>query len=139
MAATPVPETKQVVSLDGNYVLTLYPAGKEGAQICVVVATPEFSVQNAQPFVRFSGRLQPKDAGNYLVDYELVSANDKVEDYAGTGTKTSASVLLRLGEPAQIIKNNAQFYNLRLDRYNNAAAKARTVGPDVRVAARAGG
>ena len=101
--------TQDTGHLDGNYVLTLSPAEKGNeADFAVIVATPEFSLHNGDPGFDFVGKLTPVENGVYLLTYYFE---------AGTAI-TKSSVLLRPGEPAQIVKNGKQFYNLKLDRYS---------------------
>ena len=102
-----------------------------GVLLAFVVATANFTVQNEKPFVRFSGTVQPGADGSYLVDYALVSTDEgKIGDLTGNNTTTGASVRLHPGEVVQIVHNNAQCYNLRLDRYN-AAAPVKVGNPTV--------
>ncbi len=66
----------------------------------------------------FSGALARLESGAFRLDYLLETHS--VSD--GT-IHTGSSVILRPGEPVQLIKNGEQFYNLRFDRYNAAPAK----------------
>lgn len=134
-AQTPAPtpparETKPDAPVpDGNYVLTLSsPADKHsGPEIAVILAlfapdrdrdTAEFQssfdVTNVgQPPLHFRGTLQPQKDGRYLLNYYL----ERVGNAASTG------LVLRPGEPVQIIKSGDLYFDLRLERYNTPAAR----------------
>ena len=114
---------------ESNYVLTLYtPADKRtGPEMAIILALSSFdSARNAaetqtmldlantaQPHLHFRGTLQPQKDGRYLLNYFLECAGDNA----------SAGLLLRLGEPVQMIKNGDLYFNLRLERYNTPAPR----------------
>ncbi len=108
-------------ALDGNYVLTLTLKEKETAvwELGVVVASRTFNNSAAQPNTNFTGRVLPQENGSFLVDYQLgrnvAVPNGNSIDYRSAATKSS--VLLRLGEPVQIIKDGNQAFTLKLERY----------------------
>ena len=54
--------------------------------------------------------------GGYRLDYLLETSASR-----GGTIHTGSSVILRPGDPVQLVKNGGQFYNLRLDRYPRAA------------------
>ena len=101
------------MATDDNYVLTLSAAGKEGEGLALIVTSSQtFNTSRAN--FTFNGTLNQTETGAFRLDYllETHSVND------GT-IHTGSSVILRPGEPVQLIKNGEQFYNLRLDRYNS--------------------
>ena len=99
--------------LDGNYVLTLSTADKKGPDFSVLVAAQSFSVYNAQPGVTFNAQLVPQENGTFLLYYDLTQTG---------GTVTKSTVILRPGEPVQLLKNGDSICNARLDHYNSAPA-----------------
>ena len=100
---------------DDNYVLTLSAVGKEGEGLALIVTSSQTFNTSRSNFT-FNGTLNQTETGAFRLDYLLETHS--VSD--GT-IHTGSSVLLRPGEPVQLIKNGEQFYNLRLDRYNAPA------------------
>lgn len=106
--------------LGGNYVLTLVLKDKETEvwALGMVTATRSFNSSTAQPSMSFNGRLVPQEDGAFLVDYQLgrsvAISNGGSTEYRNAATKSS--VLLRLGEPVQIIKDGNQVVTLKLER-----------------------
>lgn len=98
--------------LDGNYVLTLSRADGKGEDISMLVASELFSTFNSK--VTFNAKLIQQHDGSFLLFFTLTQGD----------IITKSTVVLRPGEPVQLVRNGEQFYNLRLDRYNAAPAKA---------------
>ena len=94
-----------------NFALSLSAADKDGGGVTVIVtASQTFNISRSG--LTFNGSLNKTDAGGYRLDYLLET------DASHGGTiHTGSSVILRPGEPVQLVKNGEQFYNLRLDRY----------------------
>ena len=101
--------------LDGNYVLTLSTADKKGPDFSVLVAAQTFSVYNTTPGVNFGAQLIPQENGSFLMYYDLTQAG---------GAVTKCTVILRPGEPVQLLKSGDGFCNARLDHYNPTPAPA---------------
>lgn len=130
--------------LDGNYVLTLTATDKDqpAKELAVVVAAASFNVSSAQPATTFSGKLFPQEGGLYEVSYQLgsdvavptgKSANGGFENIQYRSVSTVSSVLLRLGEPVQIIRDGDRTYTLRIDRCKPEAPMktAEAAGPGI--------
>lgn len=132
-AQTPSPPAQEAKpdapAADNNYVLTLYsPADKRnGPEMAVILALFPFDkvhdaaetqvtfdlVNSAQPHLHFRGTLLPQKDGRYLLNYLLECAGDTA----------GAALLLRPGEPVQMIKSGDLYFNLRLERYNPLPAR----------------
>ena len=120
-APTPVPGPRRIMSLpapeeksdekpsDENLVLTLSPAGKDGEGFSIIVTSSQTFNLSRNGF-NFNGTLNRTGNGAYRLDYAL-------ETTVPTTIHTGSSVILRPGEPVQLVKNGEQFYNLRLDHY----------------------
>ena len=110
--ALPAPEEKSDEKPpDENLVLTLSAAGKDGEGFSLIVtSTQTFNL--ARSGLTFSGTLGRTENGAFRLDY-LLETNAHVNGTIHTGS----SVILRPGEPVQLLKNGDQFYNLRLDHY----------------------
>ena len=102
---------------DDNYVLTLSSAGKDAEGVALIVTSSQTFNTNHNGFT-FNGTLNQLESGAFRLDYLLETSH-------GTSgmIHTGSSVILRPGEPVQLIKNDEQFYNIRLDRYNATPAK----------------
>ena len=106
------PDLSNNPPLDASYVLALSSADKKGEpEFCVLVAAQNLSVFD-EPRLTFNAEIFPQENGSFLLYYTLVQS----------GTTTKTTVILRPGEPVQILKNGDQLYNLRLDRYNSNPA-----------------
>ena len=113
---SPTPTPGKVAADDDNYVLALSAAGKEGEGVALIVTWSQtFNVSRGS--FTFNGTLSKLESGAFRLDYLLETHS--VSD--GT-IHTGSSVILRPGEPVQLVKNGDQFYNLRLDRYTSASA-----------------
>ena len=94
-----------------NFVLNLFAVEKDGESISMIV-TGSQSFNVSRTGLTFNGTLNKTDTGGYRLDYLLETSASR----SGT-IHTGSSVVLRPGEPVQLVKNGEQFYNLRLDHY----------------------
>ncbi len=109
------------MTTDENYVLNLSAAGKEGDNLALIVTSSQTFSATHSGFT-FNGTLNQTETGAFRLDYLLETTSN------GHGIiHTGSSVILRPGEPVQVIKNDEQFYNIRLDRYN-ASSSAKSGG-----------
>ena len=119
--------TRHVASdkqLDGNYVLTLSVGSKDGhiQELSVLTAVPKFNISSTDPVTTFTGTCTPQGDSTFMVNYAIgrtvaVNTGGNNINYR-TGTAT-ASVVVRLGEAVQIIKDGEQIFTLKMDRYKD--------------------
>ncbi|MHA3772436.1 hypothetical protein ACXR0O_12955 [Verrucomicrobiota bacterium sgz303538] len=131
----PPPVEQQGQVLSDNYLLMLSVADAEKpvSDLSIVVATPEFRIDAAQPAITFSGSLTPQEDGSVLVRYTVgseiaVTTQTETGQLPGAGApvqntsvqyKTSAaqaSVKLRLDQPLQILKSGSRTFRLTVSR-----------------------
>lgn len=105
------PEARGVHEPDENFALVLTPAGKSGEGLMVIVTSAQTFNVSRSGFT-FNGTLARAENGALRLDYLLETNAER-----GGIIHTGSSVLLRPGEPVQLVKNGDQFYDLRLDRY----------------------
>ncbi len=94
-----------------NFVLNLSAVEKEGESISMIVTSPQ-SFNVSRTGLTFNGTLNKTDTGGCRLDYLLETSASR-----GGTIHNGSSVILRPGEPVQLVNNGEQFYNLRLDYY----------------------